>query len=47
MIGNGLCDNTFDGNALIPFSHGMGLISDHLFKVYIILFSDKFYLFER
>ncbi|CAA2968142.1 Serine carboxypeptidase 1 [Olea europaea subsp. europaea] len=32
MIGNGLCDNTFDGNALIPFSHGMGLISDHLFK---------------
>lgn len=28
MIGNGICDNTYDGNALVPFAHGMGLISN-------------------
>ncbi|KAL6555604.1 hypothetical protein OROHE_007276 [Orobanche hederae] len=30
MVGNGVTDNVFDGNALIPSVHGMGLISDEL-----------------
>ncbi|KAM7521897.1 hypothetical protein LguiA_011799 [Lonicera macranthoides] len=32
MVGNGVTDDVFDGNALIPFAHGMGLISDDLYK---------------
>ncbi|KAG8380319.1 hypothetical protein BUALT_Bualt06G0003300 [Buddleja alternifolia] len=32
MVGNGVCDPGFDGNALVPFAHGMGLISDNMFK---------------
>ncbi|XP_057801626.1 serine carboxypeptidase-like 20 isoform X2 [Salvia miltiorrhiza] len=32
MVGNGVCDSHFDGNALIPFAHGMGLISDMMYK---------------
>uniref|UniRef100_A0A1D1XYN8 Carboxypeptidase n=2 Tax=Anthurium amnicola TaxID=1678845 RepID=A0A1D1XYN8_9ARAE len=32
MIGNGVCDSVFDGDALVPFAHGMGLISDDLFQ---------------
>ncbi|KAG8371670.1 hypothetical protein BUALT_Bualt13G0112400 [Buddleja alternifolia] len=32
MVGNGVTDNVFDGNALVPFVHGMGLISDQLFE---------------
>ncbi|MED6157902.1 Serine carboxypeptidase-like 20 [Stylosanthes scabra] len=32
MIGNGVTDKIFDGNALIPFTHGMGLISDEIFQ---------------
>lgn len=32
MVGNGVTDDEFDGNALIPFVHGMGLISDDLFQ---------------
>lgn len=33
MVGNGVADEHFDGNALVPFAHGMGLISDDLFEV--------------
>jgi hypothetical protein len=33
MVGNGVCDTVFDGNALVPFAHGMGLISDDMYKV--------------
>lgn len=33
MVGNGLTDEKFDNNALIPFAHGMGLISDEIFEV--------------
>lgn len=33
MVGNGVTDDVFDGNALIPFAHGMGLISDDLYRV--------------
>ncbi|KAK1571487.1 hypothetical protein Q3G72_018066 [Acer saccharum] len=32
MIGNGVTDPKFDGNALVPFAHGMALISDDLFE---------------
>ncbi|CAN1269164.1 Serine carboxypeptidase-like 20, partial [Linum perenne] len=32
MIGNAVTDDVFDGNALVPFAHGMGLISDDLFQ---------------
>lgn len=32
IVGNGVTDDTFDGNALVPFAHGMGLISDDLFE---------------
>ncbi|KAH6834393.1 serine carboxypeptidase-like 20 [Perilla frutescens var. hirtella] len=32
MVGNGVCDTHFDGNALVPFVHGMGLISDTMYK---------------
>lgn len=33
MVGNGVCDTIFDGNALVPFAHGMGLISEDIYKV--------------
>lgn len=33
LVGNGVADDVFDGNALVPFAHGMGLISDELFQV--------------
>jgi len=32
MVGNGVCDTVFDSNALVPFAHGMGLISDDMYK---------------
>ncbi|KAK3415163.1 hypothetical protein EUGRSUZ_H00717 [Eucalyptus grandis] len=32
IIGNGVTDEKFDGNALVPFAHGMGLISNDLFE---------------
>ncbi|KAI3682567.1 hypothetical protein L1987_82630 [Smallanthus sonchifolius] len=32
MVGNGVADEVFDGNALVPFAHGMGLISDELYE---------------
>ncbi|KAJ4956750.1 hypothetical protein NE237_013533 [Protea cynaroides] len=32
MVGNGVTDEVFDGNALVPFTHGMGLISDDLYE---------------
>lgn len=34
MVGNGVTDEVFDGNALVPFAHGMGLISDELYQVH-------------
>ena len=33
MVGNGCTDDEIDGNALVPFAHGMGLISDELYEV--------------
>ncbi|GLT59048.1 hypothetical protein SLA2020_318920 [Shorea laevis] len=32
MVGNGATDARFDGNALVPFAHGMGLISNNIFE---------------
>ncbi|XP_054779594.1 serine carboxypeptidase-like 20 [Prosopis cineraria] len=32
LVGNGCADDQFDGNALVPFAHGMGLISDELYE---------------
>ncbi|KDP45241.1 hypothetical protein JCGZ_15106 [Jatropha curcas] len=32
LVGNGVTDEMYDGNALVPFAHGMGLISDELFE---------------
>ncbi|GLT64798.1 hypothetical protein SLA2020_372680 [Shorea laevis] len=32
LVGNGVTDEEFDGNALVPFAHGMGLISDDLYE---------------
>ncbi|GLU08053.1 hypothetical protein SLE2022_249820 [Rubroshorea leprosula] len=32
LVGNGVADEEFDGNALVPFAHGMGLISDDLYE---------------
>lgn len=33
MVGNGVTDRKFDGNALVPFAHGMALISDQIYEV--------------
>lgn len=33
MVGNGCTDEKFDGDAIIPFIYGMGLISINLYKV--------------
>ncbi|KAL8105695.1 hypothetical protein AgCh_029478 [Apium graveolens] len=32
MIGNGVIDNKFDGNALVPFAHGVGRIPNKMFE---------------
>eukprot|EP01018_Ginkgo_biloba_P004704 Gb_23232 [translate_table: standard] len=32
LIGNGVTDQVYDGNALVPFVHGMGLIPDDLYQ---------------
>jgi hypothetical protein len=42
IVGNGVTDEQIDGNALVPFVHGMGLISDELFEVKIYPFKSKF-----
>ncbi|XP_056844881.1 serine carboxypeptidase-like 15 isoform X2 [Raphanus sativus] len=34
VLGNPLTDGELDGNARIPFAHGMGLISDELYDTY-------------
>lgn len=40
MVGNGVTDEVYDGNALVPFAHGMGLISDKIYEVsFIFIFS--------
>lgn len=41
MVGNGCTDDQFDGDALVPFVHGMGLISDDMYKVRIWFFLEN------
>lgn len=41
MVGNGVTDGKFDGNALVPFAHGMSLISNNIFEVGEILFKER------
>lgn len=42
MVGNGVTDRNFDGgSALLPFAHGMGLISDDIYQV-----SKHYYSFK-
>lgn len=43
MVGNGVTDDEFDGNALVPFAHGMGLISDDLFQEVITECNGNYY----
>ncbi|KAL9227498.1 hypothetical protein vseg_003181 [Gypsophila vaccaria] len=43
MIGNGVTDEVFDGNALVPFVHGMGLISDDLYHEAVVNCQEKYY----
>ncbi|KAF1895873.1 hypothetical protein Lal_00037990 [Lupinus albus] len=43
LIGNAVTDKDFDGNALVPFTHGMGLISDQLFEEVTKQCRGKFY----
>ncbi|CAL0302827.1 unnamed protein product [Lupinus luteus] len=43
LIGNAVTDKKFDGNALVPFAHGMGLISDQLFEEVTTQCKGKFY----
>ncbi|OIW07614.1 hypothetical protein TanjilG_16595 [Lupinus angustifolius] len=43
LIGNAVTDEIFDGNALVPFTHGMGLISDQIFEAVTTQCKGKFY----
>ncbi|GAB2277179.1 hypothetical protein Dimus_011886 [Dionaea muscipula] len=44
MIGNGVVgEDTYDGNALIPFAHGMALISDDLYKNVMTACGEHYY----
>ncbi|XAR58787.1 Carboxypeptidase C [Bertholletia excelsa] len=43
IVGNGVTDEEFDGNALVPFAHGMGLISDELFEEVITECNENYY----
>lgn len=42
MVENGVTDQKFDGNAVVPFAYGMALISDAIFKVYSIFNSISY-----
>ncbi|XP_011089617.1 serine carboxypeptidase 1 [Sesamum indicum] len=43
MVGNGVTDDHYDGNALVPFAHGMGLISDELYETVSAECQGNFY----
>ncbi|XP_049343810.1 serine carboxypeptidase-like 20 [Solanum verrucosum] len=44
MVGNGVTDEKIDGNAIVPFQHGMGLISDKLFEDATAACKGDFYI---
>ncbi|CAN4101160.1 unnamed protein product [Withania somnifera] len=43
MVGNAVTDEVIDGNALVPFQHGMGLISDELYEEVTVACHGNFY----
>ncbi|WCJ37249.1 serine carboxypeptidase-like 20 [Euphorbia peplus] len=43
LVGNGVTDDKFDGNALVPFAHGMGLISEDLYEEVTTACKGNFY----
>ncbi|KAF8015380.1 hypothetical protein BT93_H1015 [Corymbia citriodora subsp. variegata] len=43
MVGNGIADEKFDGNAFVPFAFGMGLISSDIYKACQITCGGRFY----
>lgn len=43
MVGNGVADQKYDGNALVPFAHGMGLISDNIFEEVVAACQGTYY----
>ncbi|XP_039156646.1 serine carboxypeptidase-like 20 [Eucalyptus grandis] len=43
MVGNGVTDDKFDGNAFMPFAFGMGLISSDIYEACQITCGGKFY----
>ncbi|GAB4827172.1 carbohydrate-binding module 1 protein [Ancistrocladus abbreviatus] len=43
-VGNGVADEVFDGNALVPFTHGMGLISNDLYDSIIKECQGNYYV---
>ncbi|KAI4326352.1 hypothetical protein MLD38_031676 [Melastoma candidum] len=47
LVGNGVTDEMFDGNALVPFVHGMALISDELFEEVTKECQGVYYLTEN
>ncbi|RAL43383.1 hypothetical protein DM860_012524 [Cuscuta australis] len=47
MVGNGVADEEFDGNALLPFAHGMGLISDALYEEVVAECQGVYYKSNR
>ena len=42
MVGNGVTDDQVDGDAIIPFIYGMGLISMDMYKVSLVSFEYNF-----
>ncbi|KAK3415866.1 hypothetical protein EUGRSUZ_H01399 [Eucalyptus grandis] len=42
LIGNGVTDEKFDGNAYVPFAFGMGLISSDIYEAYQTTCGGKF-----
>ncbi|WVZ08854.1 hypothetical protein V8G54_022200 [Vigna mungo] len=43
IVGNGVTDERFDGNAFIPFAHGMGLISDSIYEDLLATCKGNYY----
>eukprot|EP00257_Ricinus_communis_P003060 XP_002514833.2 serine carboxypeptidase-like 20 [Ricinus communis] len=43
LIGNPVTDYIFDGNALVPFAHGMGLVSDDIYQEAVAACNGTYY----
>ncbi|KAI4354160.1 hypothetical protein L6164_003053 [Bauhinia variegata] len=43
LVGNGVTDDKYDGNAFVPFVHGMGLISDDLYEEFVKECNGNYY----